>query len=134
MRQSSRWPLEWDGNRAGGESCPTSASRVAGESLLTRHLGDALHAPRSFEDFLKMRAILDLDSKRPCHVAICRRKLERPDVGVSSRDCGCEIRIQSTAIGRIQYESNDEALTLELLPVDVEPPLRLEIEHQKVRT
>src|SRR5688572_32879472 len=81
-----------------------------------------------------MRQVFDLDSKSARHVTIRTRELERADIGIRSRNGRRQIRIETASVRGVQDQADHETLTLELFPVDVEAALRLEVQHQKIRT
>src|SRR5438105_2175401 len=61
-------------------------------------------------------------------------QLETPDVGASRRNGGGEVGVKSAAIRRLERQTHHELFAFQLLPVDLEPPLRLLNQHQQVRT
>mgnify|MGYP003296718429 CR=1 FL=1 len=72
-------------------------------------------------------AVLDLDSQSSGNVPVRRRQLERTNVRIRRRNRGRKVSIQSAPIRRLEHQPHHEAFPLQLLPVDVEPSLRLEI-------
>src|SRR5687768_7153048 len=109
-------------------------SVIASQPFLPRNLGNSLHSSRGFQDSLKVSEILDFNGQRPGDVTVRALQLEAPDIGISSRHRLGEIRVKTATVGSIENEPHHEPLALELLPVDIESSLRLEHQHQEIRT
>src|SRR5712675_663406 len=107
---------------------------ITGKPFAPRDFGHAFNASGCFENFLQVREIADLDRQLTDDVAVRAVQLEASDIGSGCRDGGGEIGVESAAIGCLERQANHELLSLELLPIDLEPALRLLNEHEKVRT
>src|SRR5258706_9565700 len=81
-----------------------------------------------------MCKVADLDRELTDDVPVRAVELEASDIGSRRRNGGGEVGVESAAVGCLERQANHELLSLELLPVDLEPALRLLNEHEKVRT
>src|SRR5215213_8613111 len=106
---------------------------LARDPLPPRHLGDPLHPPRGLHDLLEVRQVLDLHEDRPRHAAVHRVELHALDVRPGGADRRGDVGVEAAAVVAVELEAHHEALPLLLLPVDLEPPLRLVRQEQQVR-
>src|SRR5213078_4388526 len=102
---------------------------ITGQSLSPRDFGHAFHASGCFENLLKVCKVADFHGELPDHVAIGAMQLEASDIGARRRDGGGEVGVESAAVRRFERQTHHEFLTFQLLPVNLEPALRLLNEH-----
>src|SRR5882757_2209865 len=81
-----------------------------------------------------MSEVADFDRELADDVPVRAVQLEASDIGSRRRDGGGEVGVESATVGCLERQANHELLSLELLPVDLEPALRLLNEHEEVRT
>ena len=81
-----------------------------------------------------MGEVLHLHQRCARHTSIGGPQFERANVRAGFAHGLGEIGIQAASVGRLNGQSNHKPLTLALLPVDVEPSLRLVREEEEVWT
>src|SRR5207253_1344078 len=102
---------------------------VTGQALASRDLGHAFNASGCFQNFLKVCKVANFDSELTDHVAIGAMQLEASDIGARRRNGGGEVGVEPAAVCRLERQTHHEFFALQLLPVDLEPALRLVHEH-----
>src|SRR5687768_2293940 len=136
-RVSSAIAFGWSPAGSNG-ACRSNAAfdilRITREALAPGNFGYALHAPRRFQNFFQVGKIADFDRKLTDDVPVGAVELETPDVRAGRRNSGGEIGIQAAPVGGLERQPHHKLLALQLLPVDLEPALRLLYEHEQVGT
>jgi len=115
---------------AGAGSPPRA--RLVRELLAAGDARDALHPARGLHDPLEVREVLDLHQRGAGDATVDRPQLERLDVGPRRADRRREIGVEPLPVLPLDREADEEALPRGLLPVDLEPPLRLVDEEEQV--
>src|SRR5581483_11890272 len=115
-------------------SCHALKLIVRSDPIAPSDLGNTLHAPGGLHDPLEVRQVLDLNEGRAGDAAVMGLELHAADVGASRADGGGDIVVEAAAVVCLERQANGEALALLLLPVDLEPALRLVGQEEQVRT
>src|SRR5687767_3359815 len=105
---------------------------LSGQVLPPGDLRDAFHPPRRLHDLLEVGEVLDFHEDGACGPAVDRAQLHAPNIGAGSTHGGRDVGVQPPPIRALERQADDEALPLHLLPVDVQPPLRLMAEHEEI--
>src|SRR5687768_13047885 len=107
-------------------------SVLDGDVVPARHVADPFHLPRRAHDLLEVGEVLDLDQHRTVRLPVDRLELHRANVGAGGADGGGDVGIEAASVVPLELEADEESLPFPLLPLDLEPALRLVLEEQQV--
>src|SRR5262245_53495442 len=101
------------------------SSRIRGQPLAASDVGHAFYAARRANDLLEVREVLHLDEHRAIRASVDAAEVHALDVRPRGAHGGRDVRVQTAPVVALERETDEEPLALGLLPIDLEPALRL---------